>query len=70
LSSADAVLGSNFYILDTDYLEMAVMYPTQYIENRDYFAANALVIRGMFVTMMELRGLRPDVQHKIADLNA
>lgn len=69
LSTADAVLGSNFYILDTDYLELAVMYPTQYIENRDYFAANALVIRGMFVTMMELRALRLDVHYKIADLN-
>jgi len=65
----DAELGSNFYILDTDYLELAVMYPTQYIENRDYFAANALVIRGMFVTMMELRSLRFDVQYKISDLN-
>lgn len=70
LSTADAVLGSNFYVLDTDFLEIGVMYPTQYIENRDYFAANALVIRGMFITMMELRALRPDVQAKIADLSA
>jgi len=69
LSAADVQLGSNFYILDTDYLEMAVMYPTQYIENRDYFAANALVIRGMFVTMMEMRALRLDVHYKISDLN-
>jgi len=44
------------------------MYPTQYVENRDYFAANALVIRGMFITMMEFRALRPDVQCKVADL--
>jgi hypothetical protein len=69
LSKTDTVLGSNFYVLDTDYLEMAVMYPTQYIENRDYFAANSLVIRGMFVTMMELRALRFDVHSKISDLN-
>jgi hypothetical protein len=69
IAIADTTLGSNFYMLDTDYLELAVMYPTQYVENRDYFAANALVIRGMFITMMELRVLRPDLMYKIADLN-
>ena len=67
LSTGDIVLGSNFYMLDTDYLELAVMYPTQYVENRDYFAANALVIRGMFITMMELRVLRPDLMYSICD---
>ena len=67
-TTADAALGSNFYVLDTDYLELAVMFPTQYIENRDYLAANALVIRGLFITMIELRALRPDVHAKIADL--
>jgi hypothetical protein len=66
---ADTALGSDFYMLDTDYLELAVMYPTQYVENRDYFAANALVIRGMFITMMELRVLRPDLMYKISNLN-
>lgn len=70
LSSADAVLGSNFYTLDTDYIEIAVMYPTQYIENRDYFAAGKLVMRGLFLTMAEMRCLRPDLQTKIADLSA
>lgn len=70
VSSADAVLGSNIYVLDTDFLELAVMYPTQYVENRDYFAANQLMLRGMFITMMELRSLRPDTTAKIADLSA
>jgi len=65
----DVLLGTNMYVLDTDYLETAVMYPTQYIENRDYFAANALVIRGMFITMAEVRALRFDVHSKITDLN-
>jgi hypothetical protein len=69
INASDTTLGSNFYMFDTDYLELAVMYPTQYVENRDYFAANALVIRGMFITMMELRVLRPDLQYMIADLN-
>jgi hypothetical protein len=69
LSATDTVLGSNMYVLDTDYMEIAVMYPTQYLENRDYFAANSLVVRGMFITMMESRSLRFDVHSKIADLN-
>ena len=43
--------GSNVYVLDTDYLETAVAQPTQYIENRDYFAANQLVVRGLLYTM-------------------
>jgi hypothetical protein len=64
------VLGSEILVLDTDYHEIAVMYPTQYVENRDYFAANALVLRGMFITMMEHRCLRPDTMAKLADLNA
>ncbi len=69
MNLSDVRLGSNFYVLDTDYLETAVMYPTQYIENRDYFAANALVIRGMFVTMAEVRALRFDVHAVLRDLN-
>jgi hypothetical protein len=70
IDANDTVLGSNVYVLDTDYLEVAVMYPTQYLENRDYFAANALVIRGMFITMMESRSLRFDVHSKICDIEA
>lgn len=69
VSSADAVLGSNVYVLDTDYLEIAVAQPTQYIENRDYFAADALVVRGLLYTMAELRCHNFFVQAKIADLN-
>ena len=40
MNSSYVTIGSNFYVLDTDYLEIAVMYPTQYVENRDYFAMN------------------------------
>ena len=66
----DVVLGSNVYVLDTDYLEIAVAQPTQYVENRDYFAANALVVRGLLYTMAEMRCKNIFVQAKIADLNA
>ena len=70
VSTADAVLGSNVYVLDTDYLEIAVAQPTQYVENRDYFAANALVVRGLLYTMAEMRCNNIFVQAKIADLNS
>ena len=70
VSTADAVLGSNVYVLDTDYLEIAVAQPTQYIENRDYFAANALVVRGLLYTMAEMRCHNFFTQAKITDLNA
>ena len=70
VSTTNAVLGSNVYVLDTDYLEIAVAQPTQYVENRDYFAANALVVRGLLYTMAELRCKNIWVQAKIADLNA
>ena len=70
IASNDAVLGSNIYVLDTDYIEMAVAQPTQYVENRDYFAANALVVRGLLYTMGEMRVKNIWVQAKIGDLNA
>ena len=70
VASNDAVLGSNIYVLDTDYLEIAVAQPTQYVENRDYFAANALVVRGLLYTMGEMRCKNIWTQAKIADLNA
>ena len=65
-----SALGSNVYVLDTDFLEIAIAQPTQYIENRDYFAADALVVRGMLYTMGEFRAYRFDVHAKITDLSA
>jgi len=70
MTAADAELGSNIYVLDTDFLEIAVAQPTQYMENRDYFAANALVVRGLLYTMGELRCKNFITQAKITDLNA
>lgn len=70
VATNDSVLGSNVYVLDTDYLEVAVAQPTQYIENRDFFAANALVVRGLLYTMAELRCTNIFTQAKIADLNS
>ena len=70
VATNDAVLGSNIYVLDTDYLEIAVAQPTQYVENRDYFAANQLIVRGLLYTMGEMRCKNIWVQAKITDLNA
>jgi len=67
-TAAGGVGGSNVYVLDTDYMEIAVAQPTQYIENRDFFAANALVVRGLLYTMGELRCKNIFVQAKIGDL--
>ena len=69
VSTGDAVLGSNVYVLDTNYLEVAIAQPTQYIENRDYLALDALVVRGLFYTLGEMRCRNIWVQAKIADLN-
>jgi hypothetical protein len=69
-TAADAELGTNVYVLDTRYLELAVAAPTQYIDNRDFFQANAFVLRGLFYTIGELRALRLDTHSKITDLNA
>lgn len=70
VSTTDAVLGRTVYILDTDGLEIAIAQPTQYMENRDYFAASALVVRGLFYTLGELRAKNIWVQASIRDLNA
>ena len=69
-SSGVAALGSNVYVLDTDYMEIAVAMQPQYIENRDFFAATAMVVRGLIYMMAETRCTRFDVQAKIADLSA
>ena len=69
VSTGDAVLGSNVFVLDTDYLEVAIAQPTQYIENRDYLALDALVVRGLFYTLGEMRCRNIWTQAKIADLN-
>ncbi len=63
-------IGSNVFVLDTDYLEVAVAQPTQYIENRDFFAVDALAVRGLFYTMAELRCYSFFHQAKITDLTA
>lgn len=70
VATDDTVLGSNIYVLDTDALEIAIAAPTTYQENRDYFAVNALLVRGLFYTMGELRARNIWINSKICDLLA
>ena len=69
VSSTGSVLGSDIIVLDTDYVEFGVALPTSYVENRDVFAANQLVVRGLFYTIGELRVRNLWVQGRIADLS-
>jgi len=69
VASDDTVLGSKLYVLDTNHLEIAVAMTPQYVENRNFFDANALVVRGLFFSLMDLRATRLDVQSVLGDLN-
>ena len=62
-------LGSNIYVMDSRYLEVAIAAPTQYIDNRDFFQANSMALRGLFYTIGEFRSYRFDTNYKITDLN-
>lgn len=70
VSTTDAVLGSNVYVLDTTSMEIAIASPTQYMENRDFFAANAMVVRGLVWTLGEMRHRNIWTTAKISDLNS
>lgn len=63
-------LGSNLYVLDTRFIEIAVAQMTRYFESRDFLQNDALVYEGMFWTMAELRVVDITVQAKVVDLNA
>ena len=70
VNADDSDQGSYVYVLDTRFLKIAIANQTNYIENRDPFQANAMVIRGLYWTMAELRSTRLDVHSKICDLRA
>jgi len=61
--------GSNVYVLDTRYIEIAVAQMTRYFESRDFLQNDALVYEGLFWTMAEQRVVEITNQAKIVDLN-
>jgi hypothetical protein len=64
----DSTRGAHAFVLDTRFIEIPVLWTTQYMESRDYLQNNMLGIKFIFVTAMELRMLDFRKQAKIVDL--
>ena len=68
LANGDAERGPHVFVMDTRFLEIPVLWTTQYMESRDYLQNNMLGIKFIFVTAMEMRCLDFRKQAKIVDL--
>lgn len=68
-ANGDAKRGANLYCLDTRYLEVPVLFTTQYMESRDYLQNNMLGIKAIYLTAAELRCLDFRKQAKLLDLS-
>jgi len=67
--NGDAKRGANMYVLDTRFLELPVLFTTQYLESRDYLQNNMLGIKAIFLTSLQLRCYDFVKQAKIVDLS-
>lgn len=67
-ANGDVERGGHVYVLDTRFIELPVLWTTQYMESRDYLQNNMLGIKFMFVTALNLRMLDFRKQAKIVDL--
>lgn len=65
----DAMRGGNLYVLDTRFLEVPVLFTTQYMESRDYLQNNMLGIKAIYLTAGNLRCLDFRKQAKVVDLS-
>ncbi len=65
----DARRGTDFFVLDTRFLELPVLFTTQYMESRDYIHNNMLGIKAIFLTAFNLRCLNFRAQGKVTDLS-
>lgn len=54
-ANGNAQRGANMYVLDTRYMELPVLFTTQYLESRDYLQNNYIGIKGIFLTSLNLR---------------
>ena len=68
-ANGDAKRGANLYCLDTRYLEIPVLFTTQYMESRDYLQNNMLGIKAIYLTAAEQRCLDFRKQAKLLDLS-
>ena len=67
--SGDEVRGTDVCVLDTRYLEVPVLFTTQYMESRDYIHNNLLGIKAIFLTAANLRSLNFRAQGRVTDLS-
>lgn len=68
-ANGDAERGSDVYVLDTRFLEIPVLFTTQYMESRDYLQNNMLGIKAIYLTAADFRCLDFRKQAKIVDLS-
>jgi len=68
-ANGDAERGSDVYVLDTRFLEIPVLFTTQYMESRDYLQNNMLGIKAIYLTAADLRCLDFRKQAKVIDLS-
>ncbi len=68
-AAGDAVRGTNLYVLDTRFLEVPVLFTTQYMESKDYIHNNMLGVKAIFLTAADLRVLNFRAQGKVTDLS-
>ena len=68
-ANGDAVRGTNVFVLDSRFLEIPVLFTTQYMESRDYIHNNMLGIKAIFLTAANLRVLNFRAQGKVTDLS-
>lgn len=68
-ANGNALRGGNMYVLDTRFLEVPVLFTTQYMESRDYLQNNMLGIKAIYLTSAEFRALDFRKQAKIMDLS-
>ena len=67
-ANGDAKRGTDFFVFDTRFIEMPVLFTTQYLESRDYIHNNLLGIKAIFLTAMNVRALNFRAQGKVTDL--
>ncbi len=65
----DSKRGGNAYVLDTRFLEVPVLFTTQYMESRDYLQNNLLGIKAIYLTAADFRALDFRKQAKVVDLS-
>ena len=61
--------GTDVFVMDTRFLEMPVLFTTQYMESRDYIHNNMLGIKAIFLTSANIRCLNFRAQGRVTDLS-